>query len=85
MSIESMARAHWWTRHRETTYADQAVAVLMGAADPTAQLAADEINRAWETAKNQEIQAMRDALGTETLASLVTARYDVPSTRTQPR
>lgn len=69
--IESIARAHWWHRVRLTTYADQALAVCMGAADPMAQHAADEINQAWDDVKGIETDAMWAALSSVTLAAVV--------------
>lgn len=69
--IESMARAHWWYRVRQTTYADQALEVCKGAADPMAQKAADEINVAWDKARIVECTAMAQALGSVTLRDIV--------------
>lgn len=65
--LESRARAHWWHRARQTTHAEQALHVCLGAADPQAQLAADEINQAWDNVKSIETEAMRAALDHFTL------------------
>lgn len=63
-TIHDMARAHWW--HRAKTD-DLQAAICLGAADPAAQLAADEIKQAWDEAKDVEIAAMRAALSGVTL------------------
>lgn len=71
VNAEALARAHWWHRAKQTSHADQAIAICAGAADPIAQLAADEINQAWNNVKDIETEAMQAALSQVTLSRMI--------------
>lgn len=82
MDIETLARAHWWHRARQTTHAKQALQVCLGATNPQAQCAADEINQAWDKVKDSETEAMRSALSGMTLAAIMGDNTSPAHTRT---
>lgn len=65
--IEKLARAHWWHRHK-AEFDNEFLHVLEGHESPA-------IEQAWNKAKETEIQAMQAALGTLTLANIISTAH----------